>query len=77
VINLAIELSPFPLVLKTQVGTSSDSVCSSEGWETGGLLGGFLIVWWKWRWVVRLCPWLGCVKSLRQDTLFAEVPEGK
>jgi uncharacterized membrane protein len=46
VINLTIVLSPLPLVPETQVGTSSDSVYSYKGWETGGLLGGFLIVRW-------------------------------
>jgi hypothetical protein len=44
VIDLVIVLSPLPLVFKTQVGTSGDGVYSSEGWKTGGLLGGFLIV---------------------------------
>jgi hypothetical protein len=38
VIDLVIVLLPLPLVLKTQCGTSSDSVYSFEGWETGGLL---------------------------------------
>jgi hypothetical protein len=61
VIDLVIVLSPLPLVFKTQVGTSGDGVYSSEGWKTGGLLGGFLIV--QWRWVVRLYLWLGCLRA--------------
>jgi predicted MFS family arabinose efflux permease len=60
-INLEIVLSPLPLVPETQVGTSSDSVYSYKGWETGALLGGFLIVRWGWKWVVWLCLWLGCL----------------
>jgi hypothetical protein len=59
VINLAIVLSSLALVLETQVGTSDDSVYSSKGWETSDLLGGFLIM--RWRWVLRLYLWLGCL----------------
>jgi hypothetical protein len=60
-INMEIVLSPLPLVLQTQVEISGDSVYISEGWETGGLLGGFLIV--RWRWVGWLCLWLGCLRA--------------
>jgi hypothetical protein len=63
VIDLVIVLSPLPLVLKIQIGTSGDGVYSSKGWETGGLLGGFLILWWGWKWVIWLCLWLGCLRA--------------
>jgi hypothetical protein len=63
VIDLAIVLSPLPHVFKTQVGTFGDGVYSFESWETGSLLGGFLIVQWRWRWVVQLCLWLGCLRA--------------
>jgi hypothetical protein len=63
VIDLVIVLSSLPLVFKTQVGTSGDGVYSSEGWETGVLLEGFLIVWWRWRWVARLYLWFGCLRA--------------
>jgi hypothetical protein len=33
VVNLVIVLLALPLVLTTHVGTSSDSVYSSEGWK--------------------------------------------
>jgi hypothetical protein len=67
-IDLTIVVSSLPLVFKTQVGTSDDGVYNFEGWETGGLLGGFLIV--------RVEVEVGC-STLSFVGLFAEVPEGK
>jgi hypothetical protein len=53
-IYLAIVLLSLPLVLKIQVGASSDCVDSSKDWKIGALLGRFLILWWRWGWVVWL-----------------------
>jgi hypothetical protein len=65
-IDLTIVVSSLPLVFKTQVGTSDDGVYNFEGWETGGLLGGFLIVRWRWRWVVQLCLLLGYLQRCQR-----------
>jgi hypothetical protein len=60
-IYLAIILSSLPLVLKTQVGAFGDCVDGSEGWEIGALLERFLLLWWRWRWVIWLYFWLDCL----------------
>jgi hypothetical protein len=57
-IYLVIVLSSMSLFLKTQVGTSGDCVDGFEGWEIGALMGRFLVLWWRWGWVIWLCFWL-------------------
>jgi hypothetical protein len=46
-IYLAIVLLSLPLVLEIQVGASGDCVDGFEGWQTGALLGRFLVLWWR------------------------------
>jgi hypothetical protein len=60
-IYLAIVLSSLSLVLETQVGASGDCVDGFEGWKISALLESFLVLWWRWGWVVWLCFWLDCL----------------
>jgi hypothetical protein len=46
-------------VIESQFGAAGDCVDGSEGWEIGALLDRLLILWWRLRWIVWFCFWLG------------------